>query len=76
VSQYTIGKVLEDNYPKWMSAVDIMEELPDLSKQSIQRALGKMRKRDEVQILQSESTSRYTKWILRYRINKENETYG
>ena len=69
MGQGDIAKILEDNYPNWLTFIDIQKRI-DLSRNSIFRSLRQLKKRDEVQVKTEILFNNGQRQITYYRIKK------
>ncbi len=67
MGQAEVGRILERNYPKWLSYQDVMKQ-STLTKDSIIRALRKMKKRPELEYKIIKGKVQRSRWSTLYRI--------
>jgi len=66
MGQGEITKILQSNYPKWLSYKEITT-LSGLNRRTVMRNLKSLRKRDEVEIMENQEN---LKWLISYRIKE------
>ena len=70
MSQEQIAKILEKRYPNWISYKEIYDAIK-LSRASIFRALRKLKRRNEVEIMIRCCQEINGSWQTFYRVKKE-----
>ena len=67
MGQQDIAKILRDNYPKYMSYQEILENT-NISKQTLFRCLKQLRKREEIIVKIMPGDKLRSRWQMRYKI--------
>lgn len=61
-----VAKILADNYPKYMSYLEIMKKM-DISRRTVLRSLSKLKERNEIQFKQVLKKAPNFRWVTLYR---------
>lgn len=69
MGQIEIAKILQDNYPNYMSKKEIIKKA-ETNYRSVLRSLSKLKKRDEIEFIVIENKSMFAKWQTLYRTKK------